>query len=590
MNTAWDLSLLGFSESDIERELEEVRTAHGTFIAGWKERGEWLEDPVNLCEALDAYASLMGKYGYSGRVGYYYRLLYSLHQGDAVVKGKLQQVEEVERELQSSLSFFYLGLSKVASEKQTLFLADSRLEKYRSFLANTFEWGKHTLSESEEKILTVTEGVRQDAWERMTAGLLSSQKRVIEIEGREEEKSFSELLNLCEDGEKELRDRAGALVQEILDRYSGVGEAELNAVVLNKKISDELRGFDRPDASRHLDDAVSTEMVDSLLEAVEKRFSIAQRYYALKARLMGVSKLAYYERNCSYGSLPLYSFEEAARIVSTVFRSLDGEFGDIFDSFLRGKIDVFPYQGKRQGAFCTHNVKGQPVYILLNFEGTLRDATVLAHEVGHGIHAVLKLREQHGLAIDTPKSTAEVASTFFEDFVHRVLLDGVSDEMKLAILMDKVGGDVATIFRQVAFYRFEQALHSAIRKEGYISAERIGVLFKEEMSRYMGEGVSVAEAGNWWLYVPHFRYFFYVYSYASGLLISKALQEKVKADPAFIQQFKAFLTAGSSLSPEQLFSGMGIDVSKEVTWNEGLDSVERAVDECIVLAKKLRRI
>jgi oligoendopeptidase F len=178
-----------------------------------------------------------------------------------------------------------------------------------------------------------------------------------------------------------------------------------------------------------------------------------------------------------------------------------------------------------------------------------------------------------------------------EDFVLREILRHSDDELRLAIMMTKLNDDVSTVFRQVACYNFETELHSEFRQKGYLSKEEIGKLFKKHMSSYMGDFVEQSEGSeNWWVYWSHIRHFFYVYSYASGLLISKSLQSSVKNNPGFILKVKDFLSAGLSDSPRNIFMRLGIDISDREFWGNGLEEVESLLEETTSLARKLRKI
>jgi oligoendopeptidase F len=215
----------------------------------------------------------------------------------------------------------------------------------------------------------------------------------------------------------------------------------------------------------------------------------------------------------------------------------------------------------------------------------------MAHESGHGINNEMMRKKQHALYFETPLSTAEVASTFMEDFVLERLMEEASDELRLSLMLTKLNDDISTIFRQIALYRFEQELHAKYREKGYISKEVIGELFQKHMSAYMGDAVEQSNGSeNWWVYWSHIRSFFYVYSYASGLLISKAMQAAVRKDKVFIEKVKEFLSAGSSDSPKNIFSKMGIDITDESFWKNGLDEISRLLEETKILAKKLHKI
>jgi oligoendopeptidase F len=255
------------------------------------------------------------------------------------------------------------------------------------------------------------------------------------------------------------------------------------------------------------------------------------------------------------------------------------------------QFDVYPRKGKVSGAFCAHHLISQPTYILLNHTEKLRDVLTLAHELGHGINNELIREKQNALNFGTPTSTAEVASTFMEDFVLQEILKQADDELRLSIMVMKLNDDVSTIFRQIACYKFEQELHQEFRQKGYLSKEEIGRLFQKHMSSYMGIFVQQsAGSENWWVHWSHIRSFFYVYSYASGLLISKSLQNSVKDKPKFIEKVKEFLSAGLSDSPKNIFKKLGVDITDKSFWNKGLDEVENLLDDTAKLARKMRRI
>ena len=271
---------------------------------------------------------------------------------------------------------------------------------------------------------------------------------------------------------------------------------------------------------------------------------------------------------------------------------MDKEFADILAKFIEnGQIDVFPKAGKRGGAFCTDSLINQPTFILLNHTEELQDVLVIAHELGHGINAELMKKKQSALTYGMVLSTAEVASTFMEDFVLQELLKEADDESKLALMMNQLNDNISTILRQVACYKFEKELHKEFREKGYLSKEEIGKIFQRNMFAYMGDSIEKSNGSeNWWVHWWHIRNFFYVYSYASGLLISKAMQNQVKKDKKFIEKVKNFLAAGTSDSPKNIFLSLGINIADLKFWNKGLDEVETLLNETEKLAKKLGKI
>ncbi|MBI2452032.1 hypothetical protein HYV50_03055 [Candidatus Pacearchaeota archaeon] len=308
---------------------------------------------------------------------------------------------------------------------------------------------------------------------------------------------------------------------------------------------------------------------------------------------MKLKKLEYHERNVPYGKIDKkHSYEESVHLVYKVFQNLDHVFGKIFKNFVEsGKIDVFPKKGKRSGAFCSDNLIFQPTYLMLNHTDKLNDILTIAHEAGHGINSELMKQKQNALNFGTVLSTAEVASTFMEDFVLQEIMKTADEELKLSLMVEKLNNDIATIFRQIACYNFEKELHYHFRERGYLPKKEIGKIFQKNMSAYMGDHVEQSPGSeNWWIYWNHIRNFFYVYSYASGLLISKAMQKKVKENPRFIGKVKEFLSAGLSDSPKNIFLALGIDITKKEFWNSGTEEISSLLKETENLAIKLKKI
>jgi oligoendopeptidase F len=429
----------------------------------------------------------------------------------------------------------------------------------------------------------------------MVSGLLSKEEReVVDEDGKKKKKSFEEIMNLTQFGKTvKIRDGAMKVFNQILLDHIDAAEAEMNAIINDKKVDDELRKLPKPETARHLRDDIDSEVVESMVKAVSLRNDIPRKFYKFKAKLLKLPKLKYNERNLPYGKIDKkYSYEEALGLTYDVFSKLDTSFANVLKRLSEnGQIDVYPRKGKGGGAFCAHDLLVSPTYVLLNFAGKFRDVSTIAHEFGHAINYELMKEKQNAINFGTTLSTAEVASTFMEDFVFEELMGESDEEERLALQVMKLNDDVSTIFRQVAFYQFEQELHAKVREKGYLSKEEIGVIFRKHMVDYMGPAVEETKGcENWWIYVSHFRRFFYVYSYASGLLISKSLQAAVKKDHHFIEKVKEFLTAGMSESPKNIFSRMGIDITDKKFWEKGILEIEELLSETEKLAKKLGKI
>lgn len=594
-NLTWDLTKLFAGDDDIRMaaDLLLVKEKSYAFIGKWKDREDYLNDPVVLAEAMAEYESWAGECAADGDSGYYWWLRSSQEEDNPNVKAKVNKIQEFSTQIINDIQFFELRVAKIPEERQQEFLNFPGMQPYRHMLEKLFAEAKYQLSEAEEKIVNLYSPMAKSNWVKMVSAFISKEERKIKVRGKSQKKGFEELLALLSDKDKQTRDAAAQAVHDICKANLAAAENELNTVLQVKKVGDELRKIPRPDLGRHLADDIDSAAVDTLIETVQSTNGIAHQYYRLKSQLLGQDKLDYHERNVVIGEVEKeYSYEEAVKTVQTVMQKLDPEFGAIFAKFAsEGHIDVFPRKGKHGGAFCAYNLPSQPVYILLNYTDKLRDVLTIAHESGHGINDELIRQAQNALNADTPMSTAEVASTFFEDFVFEHLLADVDDETRLSLLMSKLGDQISTIHRQVACYTFEQELHQSYREQGYLSSVEIGKLFQKHMSAYMGEFVEQSVGSeNWWVYWSHIRSYFYVYSYASGLLISQSLQAQVRKDPKFIQKVKSFLSAGTSASPRDIFANLGIDITDKKFWLQGLGEMENLLAETEKLARKLGRV
>ncbi|MEK9175146.1 MAG: M3 family oligoendopeptidase [Patescibacteria group bacterium] len=594
--TKWNLKPL-FDGDDDPKMIEarkKVEEANSAFVKKWKNRDDYLKNLDALKEALDEYELLKRNFGEDGDEGYYFHLRTVQDENSPDLKAKENNIRDFAVRIQNEIQFFELRLAKIPQDMQKKLLENRDLEKYKHYLESLFIESKYLLSEPEEKIMNLKGGTSYGNWVRMTSGFLAKEEREILLEdSTRAKKSFAEVMSLIDSNNKTVRDAATKALNDILQKNVEIAEHELNSILQDKKNNDELRGFTRPDQSRHIADDMDTEIVDTLLKTITKRFDISRRYYSFKAQLMGVDKLEYHERNVPYGTLEKqYTFEDAAQLVHCVFGELDQKFADIFKCFLtNGQIDIYPRKGKSDGAFCAHYLLSQPTYILLNYTNKLRDVLTLTHEMGHAINNELMRERQHALHFSTPLSTAEVASTFMEDFIVEKLLRDADDELRLSLMMSRLNDDISTIFRQVACYNFEQELHANFRAKGYLSYQEIGTIFLKHMNAYMGDAVEQSSGSeNWWVYWSHIRNYFYVYSYASGLLISKSMQCGVRSDSSFIENVKEFLSAGRSDSPKNIFAKMEIDITKKDFWDNGIDEIERLLKETIILAKKLGKI
>ena len=532
LTTTWDLSKLGKNVNDpaFIKGRKKTERAYKAFAKKWKANRKFTITPSILREALDEYEKLVQIGGKESR---YLFLAGALDTQDPKIQAASTLYRDFGNKISNYIRFFELKIGKIPQDKQARFLDSVKLKPYRNYLKGIFDSARYFLSEKEEKILSMKGAVSSGNWVAMLDEFLSSETRKVLVQNSKtkklvtKEQNFSELMNLVRDKNKKVSKTAIAAVKDILNKHSRVAEKEINSFLENKKINDELRGFERPDSARHNAEDIDTKAVDTLVKTVTENFKVSRDYYTFKAKLFKKKNFSYWERIVEYGSIGTrYPYNKAVTLVEKALRRISDEFADMFMSFAtNGQIDVYPKKGKTSGAFCMPGYT-QDVNLMLNHNESLRNVATLAHEMGHGIQE-MKARTENALNYGHPMCTAEVSSTFCEDFVIDELFDQSNDKERLVIMVGQLEDKIATIFRQVAAYNFETELHKEFREKGYLTEKQIGEMFNKHMKSYMGNAVTFdKDSGRGWIYWGHFRSPFYVYSYSMALLVAQSARKR----------------------------------------------------------------
>ena len=573
----WDLTQLykpANRAKDVEADVRKVERAMTAFAEKYRKDKRHLKDPKALLRALQESEKLSAM-PEMARPYMYFAYVRELNSTDQEAEAMINKLTDRLTKVENKLVFFDLELGKISPALQKKFLKSKELTPYRYDLSQLFENSKYHLTEAEEKILNLKSQTSRSLWVQGFEKVLN--KQTILWNGKEvplpEASNLIRTLPLKE--RRELHSKMMAQLRGISD----FAESEINAVVIDKKINDELRGFKHPYSATILGYENDEKSVLTLVKTVTDNFSIAHRFYKLKAQMLGLPKLTYADRSARVGKTEKkIPFKDAVEIVRSVFYGAHARYGEIFDRFLtNGQIDVFPKKGKSGGAFCSSSTN-LPTFVLLNHVDDFHSASTLAHEMGHAIHSE-RSKQQPIRYQDYTTSVAETASTLFENILFNALFKELTPAEQIVALHDKLESDIASICRQIACFNFEAELHTSIREKGALSGGEIAALLNRHMAAYLGPAVELHENdgyffANW----SHIRNFFYVYSYAYGELISKALYEKYREDPSYIDAIDTFLSAGGSKKPEDIFKDIGIDTSKPAFFAAGMKSIERDVD------------
>jgi oligoendopeptidase F len=588
LRTTWNLGLMYKNHKDpqIEKDMKSIETLCDQFSKKWSKNQTYQKDIKVLLRALKDYEKLEDKIKDAKPLSYLY-LAKDLDTGNKMISALLTKMTERIAKASNKIIFFELHLGKLNEKMQKEILSSSEFKHYHYFLRKIFDQSSHQLSEAEEKIITLKMMPSYQMWVDTNDKAIGK----LTVKWKKKTLSIHEASGILPTLPRSQRAKLDALIKEQYKSIALIAEAELNAIVQDKKINDELRGYKHAYSATVLEYQNTELEVLNLIKSVSGAYPTAHKLYKLKAKLMGLPKLAAYDLQVDLkGSKQTFTFEQGVEIVRSAFLKVDPRYAKILDDYIsNNQIDVYPRQGKQGGGYCWGG-HGRPTYILLNWTDDLDSVMTLAHEMGHAIHGELS-KSQGVLYSGHPISTAETASTLFENFVFEEIMQRLSPKERLYATYNKLQTVASTVFRQIAWFQAEQEIHEKVRTNGRITAEELTSLRRKHMEASVGKAVSFTKDDGWaWVVHSHIRYFFYVYSYAYGSLISTALYAKYQSDPTFIEKINYFLSAGESMSPYDIFKSIGIDTTKPDFWNIGLKSIDQKITELEKECKKLNFI
>jgi oligoendopeptidase F len=402
----------------------------------------------------------------------------------------------------------------------------------------------------------------------------------------EEELTVSAALNRLSDRDRAKREAAAKGISEAFGERVRLFALITNTLAKDKEIEDKWRRYPRPGSYRNRSNMVEDEVVDALVGAVRAAYPrLSHRYYAMKAKWLGLPKLQHWDRNAPLPDeddrhIP---WPEAVERVLTSYAAFSPDLAAIGKRFFdKPWIDAALRPGKASGAFAHPTVPSAHPYLLLNYHGKSRDVMTLAHELGHGVHQILAGAQGY-LMSSTPLTLAETASVFGEMLTFRAVLDAETDpRRRRAMLAGKVEDMLNTVVRQIAFYRFETLLHDE-RRKGEIAAERIAELWMQVQVESLGPAFEFTpDYGVYWAYIPHFIHSpFYVYAYAFGDCLVNALYGVYRDGGVkdFEAKYLDMLRAGGTKRHKELLAPFGLNAADPAFWTRGLDVISGFIDE-----------
>lgn len=584
----WDFTDLysGPTDTKLDADIQSITIICKKFSKKYKDSTDYLKEDESgaeaLLKALKDWETLTEDVG-TARPLWYLQNLQSIESNNPAISAKLGLLEPIATGAMNEILFFSLKLGKLSLEWQNKLLADQRFAHFKYFLERLFISAKHNLTEDAEKVYNLLSRPSYTLWVEGFEKLLNEQTVVFKGKTIPLSKALSQVHQLPTADRRKLND----ICMQKLSTISYFAEQELNAVYTTKKISDELRGFAKPYSETIIGYENDEKSIENLVKVVSDNFPVAHRFFKLKAKLMKLKTLEYCDRVVGVAKKQKeIQFDEAVEILKTAFGQANPRYVEILEMMLKNKkIDVPSRVGKRGGAYCWGGAT-VPTIVLLNYVPSVDAVMTFAHEMGHAIHTEFS-KKPSPLYKEYTISVAEVASTFFENLAFQELFSKMNDTEKIYALYDRIADDMSNIFRQIACFNFELDLHEQIRAKGALTVKEIGATHNKQMSRYLGPIVKMKESDGFF-FEPwsHIRNFFYVYSYAYGQLISKALYNECKKDASFYKKVDQFLEAGKTMSPDQIFQSIGINTLDPRFFESGIRSIEEDISTLEKLMKK----
>jgi oligoendopeptidase F len=578
----WDLSDLysGLADPQIAADLAQTAREAATFKTTWAGKLSTGGTAEALFQAITAYEAIGERLS---KVLSYAGLLFAANMDGEGVAAFYQDSQEQATAIQQDLLFFELDICQLDDAMlSTWQQQDATLGRYASWLESVRVFRPHQLSETQEQLLHEKNLTSRSAWTR----LFDETMAALRFPFRGEELTEAQLLHILgTNPDRAKRQEAGEIFAKTLEQNSKLFALITNTLAKDKEIDDRWRRYPSPLASRNLSNRIDDATVEALVSAVRKNYAnLSHRYYALKAKWLGLEKLEYWDRNAPLPNTDarLFPWEEAVERVLGAYHRFSPRLADLGKTFFDKRwIDAETRTGKDSGAFAHPVVPSVHPYLLLNYQGKPRDIMTLAHELGHGVHQVLAASNGYLLS-HTPLTLAETASVFGEMLTFQSLLADTTDpQARKALLASKVEDMLNTVVRQIAFHTFETNVHQR-RKQGELSVEALGDIWMDVQRESLGDAIHLRpEYRYFWSYIPHFIHSpFYVYAYAFGdCLVNSLYAVYEESSASFAERYLEMLAAGGTKLYDEALLPFGLDAKNPAFWEGGLRVVMRFIEE-----------
>jgi oligoendopeptidase F len=515
----------------------------------------------------------------------YCNLMYSANSTDEVAKRLNDAQRRASMRVGQALAFIDIEVGKLLTEKPSL-VTDPVLKEYKHCLERILRRAPHMLSETEERLIIAKDKNGISAWEMLQSDWLSTRTFNMEIEGEMKTLTWGKIVGFFESPDRNLRKQSYQAAYDNLGKDEIIWATAFRSVCEDHLQMCELRKYPTPMTQSLIVSDVDQQAIDSLMNTIRKNADLYQRYLRLKARLLGLKKLANFDLDAPLPNAPKtdYTWKEARKEVVAAYTDFDSEMGRWVDEMYQKRhIDGEVRKGKTSGAFCESWLAGRSAYVLQSFNNKIGDVYAQAHELGHAVHAYLGSRAQKPSNFEIGMCIAETGSIFGELLLtERLLSKAKTKEEKQAILafvLDEFG--VAAFLVSARLF-FEQSIYDSMTRGEFLGGEAIAKLWSVARDEIFGDSVHWLDVMRWqWTPTPHYYFAnlrFYNYPYVFAQLFVFALYQIYKEEGrSFVPKLKKLLAAGSSKSPRELASELGFEITNETFWEKGMNQAEEFV-------------
>ena len=585
MNEHWNLDVVFTSKSEATKAMNKVLREAKEFQEFYGRRLHKLEATA-IKLALEYYTELLTK---AGRVRDYAYLLHSTNLNNCSISAYYQNICDKISRFDKQLVFFVNWLKTGEN---------INLEELEVILpVGTFVWLKllrrfkeYTINPEIQRLFEDEHSVEQ-YWIR----IYDWTRAAMSFKIKEQKYSEGDALALLNSSDAKLRLLAGKALSKEYAKQRHNFALIYNALLRSRQIDTDWHKYSYPEEPANLENCIERADLNNLVETVVANNTVSQRYYSLKAKVLGVDKISYWDR---VAPLPFktetetYSIEQAKDLVLEAFTAFSPEFARIAQRFFdEDLIDYYPYKGKDSGAYCMEMAGEAMPMVFLNFNGSIGSVITMAHELGHAVHEYLS-KEQGELGRRKSCAQAETASIFAEQLVFNLLLKKAkTPQQRFCLLAEHLEDMIITTYRQIAFHRFESSV-TAERSKGEVSVRKLEKIWLEVMKDYLGDNVDTSNLAPMWAGILHFfHYPFYVYSYCFASCVVNTLYEiylKGTVDN-FAEKYMQMLRNGGVENYREALAHFGVDASKPDFWQKGLNLGAEYLSELEQIYKQIQK-